>query len=105
MGNSGWCMSKEVEYHTGEAYRSRNSEFLFKKSEEKDCENQEKSEENMEKSNGNLKNLKNSSAKMPDADNEAKQVSNRFKNRINEPFYLLFSDKEFRRVKRVLLTT
>lgn len=33
MGNSGWCMSKEVEYQTGEAYRSRNSEFKVNASE------------------------------------------------------------------------
>lgn len=29
MGNSGWCLSKntEVEYQTGEAFHSNNSEF------------------------------------------------------------------------------
>lgn len=33
MGNSGWCMSKnrEVEYQTGEAYRSQNFEFTVDK--------------------------------------------------------------------------
>ena len=28
MGNSGWCISKEVDYQTGEAYRARNSEII-----------------------------------------------------------------------------
>lgn len=28
MGNSGWCLSKEVVYQTGEAYRAQNSEFV-----------------------------------------------------------------------------
>jgi hypothetical protein len=34
MGNSGWCMSKEVEYRTGEAYRARNLEFQIESEEE-----------------------------------------------------------------------
>jgi hypothetical protein len=70
MGNSGWCMSKEVEYQTGEAYRSRNSEFLFKKGEIGD--NKDKSNESMENSSGKVNKLK---LESPATDNEAKQVS------------------------------
>lgn len=85
MGNSGWCMSKQVEYQTGETYRSRNSEFLFNNGEigvAKDVA-EEKSPENMENS---LKIVEKLKEELPVADKDAQMVSNRLKNSINEPF-------------------
>jgi hypothetical protein len=88
MGNSGWCLSKEVDYQTGEAYRSRNSEFTFNKSKigvEKDIE-QENCEEIMEKSTEKVDDSKLVSTKV---DKEAKQVSNRAKNN-NQLYFFIF---------------
>lgn len=79
MGNSGWCISKEVDYQASEAYRSRNSEFKVKVVPEVEKDT---------KMNVALRtNIAIEELKSPD--NEAQQVSHRYKNRNDDEFSYL----------------
>lgn len=71
MGNSGWCLSKEVDYQTGEAYRARNSEFITNS-----MLNELDKEEQTYDISGNMENLRDVEVvESPVTDNKAQQVS------------------------------
>lgn len=71
MGNSGWCMSKEVDYHTGEAYRARNLEFITNS-----MVNRVDKKEQIDDKSRKIENFRDIEVvKSPRTDNKAQQVS------------------------------
>ena len=86
MGNSGWCMSKnkEVEYRAGEAYRSRSSELMSDKGNEKENAIIDALMNEMTLKIANKCSMDNTTP-----DKKAREVSNSVKNKITNKFSLL----------------